>query len=136
MHLFAYGTLMHPAIIKAVTGNVYTGIKAKLPDYSRRALRNEVYPAIIAEPGANVEGVLYQNIQPEAWMRLDRFEGDMYDRKVVQVEIEGGPEVRCSTYVIKPQYMHVLDQVPWNYHAFLLHHQQQFSKDYFGWDEL
>ena len=46
-------------------------------------------------------GVVYRKINASAWDRLDRFEGEMYARLVVRIELIDGSNLHVIT--IRPQ---------------------------------
>ena len=117
--LFAYGTLMCLDIMQTVSGLVPRHSAAAIRDYSRRAVRGEYYPALLPESGGHVEGVLYYQIPPSAWKRLDQFEGNMYVRQLVSVEVSDGSRIAAYTYVFRPQFRMRLTAQAWDYEAFL-----------------
>jgi len=130
-NLFVYGTLMcqdimlevtgyrllspdsnfeppfyHSELVSEPSGGTVRGI---LKGYSRRSVRGEVYPAIVPNEKGMVEGILYKDIPPEAWDRLDEFEGEMYSRQSVQIILPDETIVLAETYVIRPEYIHHLE---------------------------
>jgi gamma-glutamylcyclotransferase (GGCT)/AIG2-like uncharacterized protein YtfP len=66
--------------------------------YRRHALTDVSYPAIVTEPLAQVEGVLYLNVDAADLARLDAFEGAEYRREAVAVSTASGP-MAAQTYV-------------------------------------
>ena len=80
-----------------------------------------------------VEGILYKNIPPEAWEHLDDFEGYMYSLQTVQVELPDGTIIPAQTYVIRREYMHLLEDFDWDYDNFLHHHITRFERVYEGY---
>jgi hypothetical protein len=49
-----------------------------LPGFERLSARHNVFPLIVADPGAEVEGVLVAGLSPTAVRRLARYEGPSY----------------------------------------------------------
>lgn len=135
-HLFAYGTLMVQQIMQEVSGIDLAGVPCLLQGYQRRLLRGEVYPGIRPQPQASVEGVLYSGLSPQAWQRLDRFEGDMYHRETVVVELPDRRRNQAQTYVLKPQYHTLMSQHPWTLEAFLHRGMPSFVAEYRGFGQL
>ncbi|KAI9707763.1 MAG: hypothetical protein M1836_000725 [Candelina mexicana] len=85
---------------------------AILPNYSRRQVRFHDYPAITPTPQSTVRGAYVTGLTDGDLWRLDIFEGDEYERRVVKVRLlEGigddsggsgggeGEEVEAETYV-------------------------------------
>jgi gamma-glutamylcyclotransferase (GGCT)/AIG2-like uncharacterized protein YtfP len=133
--LFAYGTLRCADIMAEVTGMQPSGVSAVLSGYTCYQVRNESYPAIAATPNGVVQGLLYEDIPTEVWTRLDRFEGNMYERRTVIVTMRG-ESIPAQTYVIGDSYRDLLEPVEWNYDCFLRKGKQAFMQNYPGYREL
>lgn len=86
--LFVYGSLMFDPVWTRVVGQPKTSVPASLSGYRRYAVRDETYPAILAQSGAQVAGQLIRGLAAEQLARLDAFEGDDYRRIVVDVFAE------------------------------------------------
>ena len=136
MNLFAYGTLMCAEIMQQVAGCLPAQKQASLAGYQRCRLQGEEYPAIVARPDAMVPGTVYVDLPAAAWPRLDRFEGEMYDRQSVLVQDAVGTSLAVQAYVIRPQYAHLLLPAEWSYAEFLRSGRQRFSADYAGFAAL
>ena len=134
--LFAYGTLMCPDILHAVCGSAPQGIPALLRGYSRRRVIGETYPALIAQPHGEVHGILYPIASTEAWVRLDRFEGDMYERREVILHLPDTTLVSAFTYLASPAAQHRLAQEGWSFEEFLQTGKQRFESEYRGFSDL
>jgi gamma-glutamylcyclotransferase (GGCT)/AIG2-like uncharacterized protein YtfP len=116
--VFAYGTLLFPAVMEAVTGRRFETREAELAGYVRQRLRRQIYPAAVASPGARVVGRLYEGVDAATLARLDRFEGDLYERRRVCVAPAEGGEVSAELYVlVAAQRGELLDE-PWDPEAF------------------
>jgi gamma-glutamylcyclotransferase (GGCT)/AIG2-like uncharacterized protein YtfP len=135
-HLFAYGTLICEDIMFAVSGRRSTGVRCLLRDYERGKIQGEVYPGIVARTGKVVEGVLYSDVPEAAWERLDLFEGEMYQRKVIQVELEDGAVREAQAYVLRPEFEHALSASPWSLEEFLRSGKEGFQRRYLGFEAL
>ena len=133
---FAYGTLMCADIMRKVTGNHFSHSDAKLKDYQRYALKQQVYPAIIKQTGALVCGVLYYDVPQNVWLRLDDFEGDMYARVTVKVKCSNAKIIDAETYVIRPEFQHLLGRPNWDLDEFIRTGKNQFENTYLGFDEI
>lgn len=112
-HLYTYGTLQLPAIMSQIVGRALLGRPARLSGYARYRIRDRVYPAIIEAPGAELAGVVYELLQPRELARLDDYEGAMYERRVVAVEL-GGACIEANAYVLRPEHVHRLSAEPWD----------------------
>ena len=137
MNLFAYGTLMDPEIMRQVSGVESRVAKAVLCGYLRRAIRGEVYPAIVARPAETVEGVVYFDLTPAAFERLDPFEGPMYRRTAVDVVFtESGENTAAEAYVIAPEFEDRLSDRSWSFEDFLARGKSAFQGGYPGYRSL
>ena len=118
-NLFVYGTLLCEDIFMKVSRCRRRGVSCILEDYRRFRVRGEHYPGIIPAPGNRVEGLLYVNIPQPAWSRLDRYEGDMYRRRPVQVELLAGGLEKAFAYVVQPEFTPCLEWRAWDLNEFL-----------------
>jgi len=109
MNLFTYGVLMHPELLRELTGRRFASEPAILRDYRRPAVVKEGYPrfpAIVPAPGASVEGVLVRGIDRESFEILDRFEEvdlGLYTRESVAALDEAGRSCEAFAYVAGPR---------------------------------
>lgn len=133
--LFAYGSLMCNEIMTAVSGLKGVAQPASLRGYSRHRVRAESYPGIVAEPGGEVRGILYSTVPHDAWLRLDRFEGEMYERRLVEVRSDLGDITLAHTYVVTDSYRGLLEADDWDFEDFLKTGKQAFLEEYGGWCE-
>jgi len=101
-NLFAYGTLMCKDIMEEISGCRLTSASGILRGCRRRSVKGEPYPALVLAGGGFVEGVVYRNLPLSAWERLDRFEGEMYIRQPVRVELKDGTVLPAETYCSAP----------------------------------
>lgn len=111
--LFAYGTLMVPAVLAAVCGERRAAAPATLAGYARYLVRGEVFPGLVAETGAVTDGVLYKRITPAMWARIDAFETTFYERVRVTVSTDGG-DVAAETYVVRPAGRRLVTREPFD----------------------
>ena len=136
MDLFTYGTLMLPEIMEKVAGCRSASVPATLAGYRRTLVRGEVYPGIAEDVRGEVDGVLHLDLPVEAVRRLDVFEGEMYDRRQVVVAEAGGVARTAMTYVFRPEFRHLLTDIPRDYQQFLASGRKRFETGYFGFDAL
>ncbi len=136
MDLFTYGTLMSPDIMARVAGCRLAARPATLAGYRRSQVKDEVYPGICEDAAGQVAGILYLAVPAAARQRLDLFEGEMYERREVMVEEEGGAVRPAMTYVFRPAYLHLLTGFPWDFGQFLASGKRRFEDGYFGFGEI
>lgn len=113
-NLFAYGTLMLPEMMHQLLGKEIQSIPGTLNGYACYEVKHQIYPAIVALDGSNVTGIVYQNLRNGDLTKLDEYEGEMYERKTVQVRLNDGTNLPCQTYVCKEEYISYLDNKLWN----------------------
>jgi gamma-glutamylcyclotransferase (GGCT)/AIG2-like uncharacterized protein YtfP len=135
-NLFAYGTLMCDEIMEEVAGCRLSYKAGTLRGYSRRAVRGEHYPAIFREEKGLIQGLVYLGVPDRAWQRLDRFEGEMYVRQTVQIQLANGMMLFANTYVVQPAFLDALEEVDWDFESFLRHGKESFQKYYKGYQSM
>ncbi len=114
IHLFAYGTLMIPSMVRQLIEREVSSIPGRLDGYACYEVKHQIYPAIVAAHESNVSGVIYKNLSEEDLEKLDVYEGDMYERTCVEVKITDGRLISCQTYVCRAEYLSYLDNKLWN----------------------
>jgi hypothetical protein len=102
-----------------------------LHDFRRRGVAGEHYPAIVDCPGDRVTGLVYAGLTPRALRLLDAFEGEMYQRRPVEVRTDSGCRLAHS-YVLRTEYLHALGPEPWSLEAFRAGGLEQFLAGYTG----
>ena len=126
MRLFSYGTLQFPEVLSAVTGCYLKGDTAVLDDFACYIVKGKVYPGITPEREASVEGLIYSGIGEAHFRKLDRFEGELYERmRVCVTDAEGNP-LQAWTYVIRNALRDRLTRTPWNKKDFEREHLPVF----------
>lgn len=116
--LFAYGTLIHPDVMHAVTGRRLASRPASLTGFRRVRVRGERYPGIVPDAGSRTEGRLYEGLDEGLLEQLDAFEGDLYERRAVAVRSTDGA-VWAVTYVVPRCNRARLEPGPWDEARFL-----------------
>jgi len=135
--LFAYGTLMCADIMRAVSGCPEpAGRAGLLRDHRRLCVRGEHYPGLLPCAGASVEGIVYRAVPADAWTRLDRFEGDLYVRAGVVVELADATLLRVQTYLVRPELSGCLEERLWELEVFLRHGKAEFESAYAGYTAI
>ncbi len=98
-HLFSYGTLADPAFMRRLLGHDYKHQYASLPGYQKIAIHGFDYPAIIPQPNSHVDGIVYFDLPPTAWITLDTYEGPTYTRHTVTIRLQTGESLQSQAYV-------------------------------------
>ncbi len=130
--VFTYGSLMCEDIMTAIAGNCVRVSEAVLREHQRKAVRNEPYPGMVPAPASSVNGVLYSDVSKQGLKALDAFEGEMYQRVEVDIELQDGKTTRAFVYRIRPQFQHVLTGDEWDFDEFLKNGKQSFLVEYTG----
>ncbi len=124
--LFCYGTLQSPLVMKAVTGQAFEGKEALLNDWARFRVRTSEYPGIVPQEHSVVPGKLYWDLDDTAIERLDAFEGDKYERVLVEVTMADGSKQEAYAYAFKEDYRNLLSDDPWDFDRFLQNGLEKF----------
>ena len=119
-------------IMEEVSGLCMTADSAVLRGYRRLCVKGEYYPAMVPNACYSVEGVVYQDIPQVIWSQLDRFEGKMYERKSVCIELLRGQNISAETYVMRANFTDCLDEIDWNFSAFLRDGKASFHRSFKG----
>ena len=124
-HVFTYGSLMCADIMTAVCGVKSSSQSAVLRDYCRYSVA-----------GAETPGIVYRNVSDAALRRLDDFEGEYYQRKNIELGLEGGEVLHAQTYVFRPEFQYLLADWPWSFEHFLDCGKSRFNNNYLGFQKL
>lgn len=135
-NLFAYGTLMCEDIFYSVAGMKLSYSAGLLKGYCRYPVIGHVYPGILPRCGFTVQGIVYSDVPDRVRLRLDRFEGEMYERCSVLVKCEDNKKITAYTYIIRPQFAHCLEQKDWNFQNFLVVEKKIFRQSYAGYTDI
>jgi gamma-glutamylcyclotransferase (GGCT)/AIG2-like uncharacterized protein YtfP len=88
-HIFVYGTLQSPEIVKKLTGKSFVTSPAVLPGYKRYCIKDCDYPAVIQQDNAETTGLVLENVDDLSFDIFSFYEGDEYDRKILPVRVNG-----------------------------------------------
>lgn len=131
MNLFVYGSLMEPRVFRLVAGLDPSSSPALLSDHARYRIAGQTYPALIPEPGKATSGRIVFDVPSHALRRLDRFEGNWYERVLVDVATDLG---RCQAEVYRfhpSQRFRILPR-EWTLEEFQRRHLHGFLRRYRG----
>jgi gamma-glutamylcyclotransferase (GGCT)/AIG2-like uncharacterized protein YtfP len=119
MNLFAYGTLMFPEVMRAVTGREFASLAAELHGFSRYRVKDRTFPGIVIDPNGSIQGILYPGIGEVTLQQIDDFEDDFYLRQPVTVITVHGTKMNAQTYVVPEQQSDLLTSEPWDPDSFM-----------------
>jgi gamma-glutamylcyclotransferase (GGCT)/AIG2-like uncharacterized protein YtfP len=108
-HLFVYGTLLLPEILKGLTGKSFKTEKAILNGFKRCGIYGCDYPALIPAPDSSVEGQLVFNVDEKSMEILSFYEGTDYEQIEVEVFIQNQQE-KATLFVWKSDLEYLGDQ--------------------------
>jgi hypothetical protein len=114
----------------------YPKSAARLYGYRRVCVKEEDYPGLVEFKGAYVDGVLVSGIMPPDIIVLDRFEGEYYCRKKVQVVSTNGEEIDAETYVFREEFRGFLTNTEWSVDKFRRHGIDRFIGKYAGFKSV
>ena len=136
MNVFTYGSLMIPSVMSAVTGKNFRALKACLKEYARFKLKGESYPGIVSRTGSAIEGMVHCDVDDLSLKLLDDFEGGLYQRVSVRVEVGHGGRLNAEAYIISLEHLHLMSSEPWDFDEFKKDHLQEFLRKYKGFSAL
>ncbi len=125
LNFFAYGTLLLPEVMLAVTGRSFASRMAILGGFARYRIRGQSFPGIFPEPGASVTGLVYWEIDGLALDRLDAYEDAFYHRETVAISTAAGVGWAAETYVINEESHGLLLREDWCFENF----RRQYSEN-------
>lgn len=124
--LFCYGTLQSHMVMKAVTGQEFLGKAATLYNWARYRVKGSEYPGIMQEQDSVVTGKVYWGVAEEVMEKLDQFEGDKYERVLVQVTLADGSLAEAYVYAIRNDCRTMLSEDSWDFDRFLQNGLERF----------
>lgn len=119
MHVFTYGSLMFPEVWRIVVGREFLTVEGEVDGFSIFRVRDAPYPGIIANSGSVVRGLVYIDVDPASIARLDKFEGDFYQRQTLLIECSDGQRRAADAYVVPARNRHVLTADSWTAESFV-----------------
>jgi len=127
--LFTYGSLMLAEVMEIVAGLRFPARRATLAGYRRRGLHGRVYPGLLPAAGESVEGVLWEDLDPPALARIDRFEGSLYERPELRVTLAGGESCAAFVFLLRPEHHALATDAAWDEAEFRERHLTAYLAD-------
>jgi len=112
--------------MQIVAGRRFAAEPARLADFRRSALSGVVYPAVLPEPGAVTDGVVYAALDAAALARIDRFEGELYERRTLSVALASGAPCEAFVYVLRPEHFALATDAAWDFEGFRARHLRDY----------
>lgn len=125
--VFVYGTLLLPQVQERVCGRPFPSRPASLHGYRRGFVAGQSYPSLSPCPGASVEGLLLEEVDATSLERLDRYEGDRYER--ISVRTEG---VEAWAWQLSTEWQRLVTGEPWCLDRFVEESLADFLEGYEG----
>ena len=99
--LFVYGTLQLPEKLQGILGRIPALTPALLMGYRVGMVARADFPGIVPDESSTVSGQLLGPLNQQELERLDRYEGELYQRVRVPVQL-GDKQCQAWTYCIVP----------------------------------
>jgi hypothetical protein len=107
--------LQMPEVMEALIQRIPTHVHAVLQGYARYRLDDYVFPAIVADSSARVQGLLYTGLTVCEFSIIDAFEDSLYSRRLVWVDAAGHGLKTALSYAVEPNDAHLMKQhLPWS----------------------
>ena len=109
-NVFAEGSLMFDRVWFNVVGGSYETVGGRLFGYLRKRVKSVAYPGLI--PGTEddrVDGRIYKNVSDADNRKLNKFEGDYYEKKCEACELEDGSRLTVCVYLFKESHKGLLE---------------------------
>lgn len=129
-NLFVYGSLMYHQVWSRLLKGRHARQPAQLLDHKRVCIHGEYYPALIADSGSSVQGMLVSDLTVRDIKVLDEFEGRYYQRISVTVSTATAHGVACDVYLFRNKYRHLLSDREWSNETFRSKYLSKFIKTY------
>jgi len=113
---------MLPEVMEIVAGPGLARRAAQLDGFRCRRLRGAVYPGLVPAVGERTEGQLWEGLDARTLQRIDRFEGNLYERSLHAVELAGGMLGAAFVYVLRPAEYERAGPSPWDEGDFRANH--------------
>lgn len=133
VHIFAYGTLTIPEVMRAVTGQCFHSAKAHLPGYERYCLVDKIYPGIIHTGQKFTTGKIYFDVDEQSLQRLDYFEDELYSRQGVTVVLPDHAVMNAYAYIVPSTQIKQVSKHIWSEKQFRISYLTGFLTQVHQW---
>lgn len=114
--------------MQAVTDKDLIPVAATLAGYQRFKFIDRTFPGIIKNDACSIEGALYKDIDEKILERLDQFESVMYERRLLDVQVDDQIE-QAFVYVVKDEYRDCLSEEEWDLDEFKRKYLKFYLRD-------
>ena len=122
---------MHPKIWGKLITNRYETKPFEIFGYSRKALKERVYPGLIIDETESVRGLLYLNVSARDLQIIDDFEGLEYKRiNTMAEELKEVTVVQTYLYIGASK---ALTDKDWDFDNFINEQILTFENSFEGW---
>ena len=101
-------------VMEIVAGQLPERRAGVLAGFRRGKLRGRLYPGLVPDAAARVEGVLWEGLDATALARIDRFEGALYERQHGEVMLPAAERRATHVYVLVPAQRSLLLERDWD----------------------
>ncbi len=112
--VFCYGTLLFGEVMRLVTGREFEGLPGSALGWACYRVRGEVFPALVAEPGARTRGLVFRRVDARSLAALDAFEGPLYQRRALAIRCDDGATRAAEAFVLAPGGERALTREAWD----------------------
>lgn len=110
--LFVYGTLQLPEVTEKILGQRFPAQAAQLRGYRCGLIERADFPGILPSSNSVVEGQLLSGLTAGQLVKLDQYEGELYQRIKVAVAV-GSESCTAWVYCIAPWARHRVSSTLW-----------------------
>lgn len=105
-------------VLEALTGRRFPSEPATLAGFARFLLRGRTFPGAVPRPGECTSGRLYHDLDARSLALLDAFEGELYERRRVEVRNATGQSRAAFAYLLSAAHEALLSSQPWERERF------------------
>jgi len=135
-HLFLYGTLFDPDVLRFALGGGAVGatvdaarlVPARLDGYRRGYIIGRDFPGLKAEKGQEATGLLLRDVSTRERLLLNAYEGPNYRLAAVKAHVDSNT-IAAHTYLVKPG---LKIDAPWDLESWQTHHKATYLLRWFG----
>lgn len=118
-HLFAYGSLQVPDLIRAVIGRIPESIEAKAEGYRCFTMRGYSFPGMTPDPTHSTPGRILLDLSEAELEKLDEFEGPPYIRERISLQSGDSQQKSAWAYIIPGRETAFITSNPWDLNKFI-----------------
>jgi len=118
---------MFPEVWQRISIGEFPSQPATLRGYAMYRVKDAVYPGIIlSETPAEVQGLVYADLDEDTLFELDTYESSFYERLPVMVTTASGEELECHSFIVPQSRRDLLTNEPWDREWFRLNELDRY----------